>query len=85
MGCSDHAMVELMLWRDMKQAKSKIKSFRKVKFQFFREIVNKTPWETVFGKGAEQSSQIFKEAFLRAQELSIHRCSTSGKEGKRPA
>jgi len=26
------------------------------------------------GKGAEQSWQIFKEAFLRAQELSIHRC-----------
>ena len=35
-------------------------------------------------KGLEQSRQIFKEAFLRAQELSIPRCSKSGKYGKRP-
>ena len=32
------------------------------------------------GKGAEQSWQILKEAFLRAQELSIPRCSKSWKE-----
>ncbi|KFQ85226.1 hypothetical protein N337_10020, partial [Phoenicopterus ruber ruber] len=36
-------------------------------------------------KGAEQSWQIFKEAFHRAQELSIPGCKKSGKEGKRPA
>ena len=37
------------------------------------------------GKGVEQSWQIFKEAFFRVQELSIPRCSKSGKEAKRPA
>ena len=37
------------------------------------------------GKGMEQSWQIFKEAFLRAQEVSIPKCSKSGKEGKRLA
>ena len=77
-----------MLWRDMRQAKCKIRtlSFRKANFQPFRELVNKTPWETVLmGKGAEQSWQIFKEAFFRVQELSIPRCSKSGKKGKRPA
>jgi len=37
------------------------------------------------GKGTEQSWQVFKEAFLQSQELSIPRCSKSGKEGKRPA
>ena len=35
------------------------------------------------GKGAEQSWHIFKEAFFRAQELSMPRYSKSGKEGKR--
>ena len=67
----------------MRQAKCKIRtlSFRKANFQPFRELVNKTPWETVLmGKGAEQSWQIFKEAFFSAQELSIPRCSKSGKE-----
>jgi len=37
------------------------------------------------GKGVEQSWQIFKEASLSAQELSIPRCSKSGKEGYKPA
>ena len=37
------------------------------------------------GSRAEQSWQIIKEALLRAQELSIPRCSKSGKEAKRPA
>ena len=87
-GCNDHTMIEFMVWRNMRQAKSKISmlNFRKANFQLFRELVNKTPWEMVFmGKGAEQSWQIFKEAFLRVQELSIHRYRKSGKESKRPA
>ena len=33
-------------------------------------------------KSAEQRWQIFKEAFLRTQELSIRRSSKSGEEGK---
>jgi len=55
---SDHATVEFMLQRDMRQAKSKIRmlNFGKSKFQLFRELVSKTPWEIVLmGKGAEQS------------------------------
>ncbi|KFQ86650.1 hypothetical protein N337_07878, partial [Phoenicopterus ruber ruber] len=44
------------------------------------------PWETSLrDKGAEQSWQIFKDAFHRAQELSIPRCKKSRKEGKRRA
>jgi len=88
LGCNDDTMIEFMVWRNMRQAKSKISmlNFRKANFQLFRELVNKTPWEMVFmGKGAEQSWQIFKEAFLRVQELSIHRYRKSGKESKRPA
>ena len=36
-------------------------------------------------RGAEESCQILKDAFHRAQELSVPRCKKSGKEGKRPA
>jgi len=36
-------------------------------------------------RGAEQSWKIFKNAFHRAQELSVLRCKKSGKQGKRPA
>ena len=74
MGCSDQAMVEFMLQRDMRREKgrNRMLNFRKADFQLFRELVNKIPWETVLtGKGAEQSWQIFKEAFFRVHELSI--------------
>ncbi|KGL92594.1 hypothetical protein N301_15996, partial [Charadrius vociferus] len=74
--------------RDMGQAKSKVRTlnFRKANFQLFKELVNRTPWETALrDKGAEQSWHIFKDAFLRDQELSIPRCKKPGKEGKRPA
>ena len=79
-------MVEFMLRRAMRQVKSNRKlNFRTADFQLFRELIKKTPWETVLmGKGVEQSWQIVKEAFFKAQELSIHRCSKSRKEGKRP-
>jgi len=44
-------------------------------FQLFKELVNRTPWETALrDEGAEQSWQIFKDAFHRAQELSVPRC-----------
>lgn len=74
--------------RDIRQTKSKIKklNFRKAKFQLFRELLNKTPWESALkDKGAQQSWQIFKKAFLWAQELSIPRWRKSGKKGKKPA
>ena len=37
--CSDHAMVEFMFQRDLRQVKSKIgkRNFRKAEFQLFRE------------------------------------------------
>ena len=88
LGCSDHALVEFAVLRDMGQAKSKVRTlnFRKANFQLFKELVNRTPWETALrDKGAEQSWQIFKDAFHRAQELSIPRCKKSGKDSKRPA
>jgi len=73
---------------DMGKTRSIVRTlnFRKANFQLFKELVNRTPWETVLSDtGAEQSWQIFKNTFHRAQELSVPRCTRSGKEGKRPA
>jgi len=88
LGCSDHALVELMLLREMGITKSiaRTLNFRKADFQLFNEIVRRTPWETVLrNRGTEQSWQLFKDVFHRAQELSIPKCKKSGREGKRPA
>ena len=61
-------------------------NFRRTNFQLFKEIVRRTPSETVLrDKGTEQSWQVFKDVFQRAQELSIPKCKKSGREGKRPA
>jgi len=65
--------------------KSKVKTlnFRKAKFLVFKELLSRIPCETTLrDKGAEQSWQIFKDAFHRAQEPSIPRCKKSGNEGK---
>ncbi|KFQ99133.1 hypothetical protein Y956_03969, partial [Nipponia nippon] len=74
--------------RDKGQVKSTVRTlnFRKANFQLYKELINRTPWETALrDKGAEQSWQIFKDIFHRVQELSIPSCKKSGKEGKRPA
>jgi len=88
LGCSDHLLVELTALRDVGMVRSIVRTlnFRKANVQIFKELVSRTPWETVLrGRGAEQSWQTFKDAFLRVQALSVPRCKKSGKEGKRPA
>lgn len=70
-------MVEFRLLRDIRQTKSKIRklNFRKANFQLFRELVNRTLQESVFkNMGVEHRWKIFKEAFARAQEISILWC-----------
>jgi len=88
LGCSGSIMLEFTHLRDIREAKRKIRNLncRKAKFQLFRGLVNKTSRQSVLkDKKADQSWQIFKELFLRAQELSVPRTSKSGKEGKRLA
>jgi len=88
LGYSDHTLVEFTVLRNIGKVRSIVRTlnFRKAKFQLFKELVNRTPWETVLrDRGAELSSQIFKDAFHKAQELSVPRCKKAGKEQKRPA
>jgi len=49
-------------------AKSSVRNlnYRKVKYQLFRELLDEIPWGAAFRyRGAEQSWQLFKNAFLR--------------------
>jgi len=88
LGCSEHALVEVAVLRDVGQTKSKVRTlnFRKKKFQLFKKLVNRTSWETAFGdKRAGQSWPVFRDTFHRVQELLIPRRKKSGKEGKRLA
>jgi len=74
--------VEFTVLRDMGKACSIVRTlnFRKASFQLFKEFVSRTHWEMVLRhRETEQSWQIFKDAFDRAQDLSLPRCKKSGK------
>jgi len=49
LGCGDHALVEFAVLKNKGQAKTKVRtlSFRKAKFQSFKELLSRTPWEMV--------------------------------------
>ena len=88
LGCSNHALVEFTVLRDMRKLKTIVRTlnFRKASFQIFKELVSRPLSETVLrDREAEQSWQIFKDAFHKAQELSIPQCKNSGREGTRLA
>jgi len=55
LGCSDHALVELVLLREMGITKSIVRTlnFRRANFQLFKKIVRRTPWETVLREGEQ--------------------------------
>jgi len=75
LGCSDHALIESAVLRNMGQVKSKVRILNFTNLQLFKELVNRTLWETASrDKGAEQSWQIVQSSFHRAQEFSIPRC-----------
>ena len=74
MGCSDHALVEFVILKNVGLAKSRVGTlnFRKAKFQVFKELLNGIPWETVLkGMGTEQIWQLLMDILLKAQWLSI--------------
>jgi len=76
LGCSDHTLVEFTVLRDMGKVRSIVRAvnLRKANFKLFKELVNRTSWETVLrDRGAEESWQFFRDAFHRLQELSVPR------------
>jgi len=81
LGCSDHALVKFTVLRDVGKVRSMVRTlnFRKANFQLFKELVSRTPWETVLRDRGEQTWQILKDAFHRVQDPSVPRCKKSGK------
>ncbi|KFZ48070.1 hypothetical protein N321_02745, partial [Antrostomus carolinensis] len=61
-------------------------NFRRANFQLFKELLDGIPWETVLMDiGTEQSWQVFKDTFLRAQELCIPQHKKSSRGGRKLA
>lgn len=66
---SDRALVEFVILRKVGLIK---RGAGTPNFRLFKEVLNEIPWETVLrDKGAEQKWQLLKDAFLKAQELSV--------------
>ncbi|KAK4811175.1 hypothetical protein QYF61_019806 [Mycteria americana] len=75
LGCSDHEMVEF-----------KILKGREEEFGLFNDLLGRLPWDKALeGRGAQESSLIFKDHLLQAQERSIPTNRKSGKNTRRPA
>ena len=49
LSCNGHALVEFTVLRDTGKVRSIVRTldFRKAKFQLFKELVSRTPWEMV--------------------------------------
>jgi len=73
LGCSDHAVVEFVILKNVGLAKSRARTlcFRRAKFWLLKELLSGIPWEIILkGMGTEQRWQLFKDTLLRAQWLS---------------
>lgn len=55
-------------------------NFMNMNFQLPEASVNGVPWESALR--FVEAKQSFEDVFLRLQELSVHTCKKSGKEGK---
>ena len=86
LGCSDHALVEFVILKNAGLAKNRARTlcFRRANFLLLKELPSEIPWEAVLmGTGAEQSWQLWKDTFLRAQLLSILQKKKSSRGGRR--
>ncbi|KFZ66869.1 hypothetical protein N338_11098, partial [Podiceps cristatus] len=74
--------------RNVGLAKSGIRilNFRRANFRLFKELLAEISWEVVLrDRNAEEGWLLFKDAFLRAQELSVPLKKKVGRRGRKPA
>jgi len=84
LGCSDHALVEFVISRNVGLAKSGVRTlnFRRVDFRLFKEFA-KISWDAVLkDKDVEESWILFMDAFL-SQVLSVPLKKTAGRGGRK--
>ena len=85
LGCSDHALVEFVIWRNAGLAKSRVctLNFRRANFWLLKKLLSGILWEAVLkGMGTEKSWQLFKDTLLSVQWLSISQQKKSSRGGR---
>ncbi|XP_048788476.1 uncharacterized protein LOC125687389 [Lagopus muta] len=88
LGSSDHALVEFVISSDVGLAKSRTRTlnFRRADFKLLNGLLAKIPWRAALkDKDVEESWQLFKDALLEAQEVSIPLNKKVGRRGRKPA
>ena len=86
--CSDHTLAEFMISRDVGLAKSGVRTlnFGRANFKLFNRLLAKIPWDAVLkDKDVEESWLLFKDALLKAQEVSIPLNKKVGRRDRKPA
>ena len=71
LACSDHEMVEFKILRAVRRTQSKLATldFRRADFGLFRDLLGGVLRDTALGgRGAQESSLIFKDHLSQAQE-----------------
>ena len=73
-----------MISRNGGLAKSGVRTLNSGNFRLFKELFVETSWEAdLRDKGLEESWLLFKDAFLRAQELSVPQNKKAGRGGRK--
>ena len=88
LGCSDHALVEFVISRDVDLEKSGVRTlnFGRANFKLFNGLLAKIPWDAVLkDKDVEESWLLFQDALLKAQEVSIPLNKKVGRRDRKPA
>lgn len=82
LGCSDHAVVEFEVLREMGKERSEVKplNFRQVNFQHFKEVVNRPSWETALRDKNRDGLQGFLPQSARALDTSVRNQETKPRD-----
>jgi len=86
LGCSDHGMVEFKILRAVRRVRSKLttRDFRRADFGLLRDLLGRIPWDKALeGRRAQESSSVFKDLLLQAQEQCISTKRKSGRNARR--
>jgi len=88
LGCSDCALVEFVILRNVDLTKSGIRNlnFGRANFRLFKALLAEISWDSVLRDiDVEESWLLFKSALLKAQEVSIPLNRKVGRRDRKPA
>ena len=88
LGCSNHALVEFVILRDVGLTKGGVRTlnFGRANFKLFNGSLAMIPWNAVIkDKDVEESWPLFKDALLKAREVSIPLNRKVGRRDRKPA